>query len=249
VRPSETAPSRAAYAFAWGGALLFLISLSYFLYSYAVTFGRATPTMSSARALTWNVIVFTIFALHHSVFARIPLRSWVARICGPEIERSVYVWVASLLFILVCALWQPVAGVAWRAAGPVRYLLFLCQLAGIGLALRSAAIIDVFDLAGLRQLEARRAGEARRAPHPTRPSEFNAVGPYAWVRHPIYTGWILLVFAASPMTMTHLVFAVVSSMYLLVAIPFEERSLRAASQRGYERYMTQVPWKLIPRVF
>lgn len=209
-----------------------------------MTFARATPMMSSARALTWNVTLFTIFALHHSIFARIPLRSWVARMCGPEIERSVYVWVASLLFILVCALWQPVAGEAWEAAGPVRYVLLLCQLAGIGLVLRSVAIIDVYDLAGLR-LEAGRASRAAEADR----TEFKAVGPYAWVRHPIYTGWMLLVFAASPMTMTRLVFAVVSSVYLLVAIPFEERSLRAASQPGYERYMKQVPWKLIPRVF
>ena len=69
------------------------------------------------------------------------------------------------------------------------------------------------------------------------PDTFKAVGPYRWVRHPIYSGWLLLVFATSPMTATRFLFAVVSSAYLLLAIPLEERSLRATTGGAYERYM------------
>jgi protein-S-isoprenylcysteine O-methyltransferase Ste14 len=69
------------------------------------------------------------------------------------------------------------------------------------------------------------------------------------VRHPIYSGWLLLVFAVPTMTMTRAVFAVVSSVYLLLAIPFEERSLRTASDGAYRRYMQQVRWKLIPGIY
>jgi methanethiol S-methyltransferase len=107
------------------------------------------------------------------------------------------------------------------------------QVAGVWLTLRSAAILDVGELAGLKPVAAT--------------TEFRNTGPYGWVRHPIYTGWFLMVLAASPMTMTRLVFAVVSCAYLIVAIPFEERSMRGSGP--YERYMTKVPWRLLPHIY
>ena len=111
--------------------------------------------------------------------------------------------------------------------------MLAAQVAGIWLTLRSAAVIDGLELAGVRQ------GQV---------AEFKTAGPYGWVRHPIYLGWILVVFALGTMTMTRLVFAVVSSIYLLVAIPFEERTLRAQSD-AYADYMRQVPRKLIPGIY
>ena len=74
-------------------------------------------------------------------------------------------------------------------------------------------------------------------------------GPYRVVRHPIYSGWFLMVFAVPVMTLTQFVFAATSSVYLLIAIPFEERSLRRSSSGAYDRYMREVPWKLVPKVF
>jgi protein-S-isoprenylcysteine O-methyltransferase Ste14 len=85
--------------------------------------------------------------------------------------------------------------------------------------------------------------------NPADPTPFKTSGPYGWVRHPIYAGWFLLVFAVPVMTMTRFVFAVTSSLYLLIAIPFEERSLRSSSAGAYEQYMKQVRWKLLPHVF
>ena len=99
-------------------------------------------------------------------------------------------------------------------------------------------MIDALELAGIRQLEA--------SSHPT---EFMASGPYAWVRHPIYVAWFLMVFATPMMTATRLVFAIVSSAYLLIAIPFEERSLRTSTHGAYQRYARQVRWKLVPGLF
>jgi protein-S-isoprenylcysteine O-methyltransferase Ste14 len=86
-------------------------------------------------------------------------------------------------------------------------------------------------------------------PSAANPFEFKSVGPYGWVRHPIYTGWFLLVFATTPMTGTRLLFALVSSAYLLLAIPLEERSLRATTAGAYERYSERVKWKLVPGVY
>jgi protein-S-isoprenylcysteine O-methyltransferase Ste14 len=225
--------------FAWAGAALFSLSLAFFLYSYVATFARPA-TVTRAGAVGLDIALFTVFALHHSVFARERVRAHVTRLVPHGLERSFYVWVASLLFIAVCAAWQPVAGVWWRVEGPRVALLWGLQVFGGWLTLRSAAIIDIWDLAGVRK-----ASPA----DPAGATEFKAIGPYSWVRHPIYSGWFLLVFACSPMTGTRLLFALVSSAYLLLAIPLEERSLRATTNGAYDRYMGQVKWKLVPGVY
>ena len=219
TQPVPLKPRRGAGGLAWTGAVLFAGSLSYFLFTYAVTFGEITTGAVAPAAIAADLALFTIFALHHSVFARERVRAWMGRVVSPRKERSVYVWVASLMLIAVCALWQPVAGV-W-------------------LTLRSAAIIDIWDLAGVRQASS----------GPEGPLEFKTDGPYGWVRHPIYLGWLLLVFPMATMTMTRLVFALISSAYLVVAIPLEERSLLRASGGSYGAYMRSVRWKLIPGLF
>jgi protein-S-isoprenylcysteine O-methyltransferase Ste14 len=247
-------------AFAWTGASLFLLSLGYFVHAYAVTFAHPAIGGGAARAVTWNVALFTLFAIHHSVFARAGVREWVTRIVPPPLERSVYVWIASLLFIAVVALWRPVPGVAWHAEGAALWALRALQICGVWLTLRGAAVLDVFELAGIRNPEGFRLRGAKLPGARPRTdgvggglqasdTEFKTSGPYGWVRHPIYAGWFLIVFAASPMTMTRLVFAVVSGAYLIVAIPLEERSMRALTPGAYDRYMARVRWRLLPGVY
>ena len=234
--------------------LFFFDALLYFVYRYVVVFDREAGGPVSARAIVADVAFFSIFALHHSLFARDAFRNVITRIVG-ALERSFYVWIASALFIAVCALWRPVAGAVWRIDQPAMvWLVRAAQLAGVALTLRSASLIDVRELSGLKQLDTvgRTLSGSPGDPDKARPamqSEFKTHGPYGWVRHPIYAGWFLMVFAVSVMTMTRLVFAVTSGIYLLAAIPFEERSLRRASMGAYDRYMRQVRWKLVPRVF
>jgi protein-S-isoprenylcysteine O-methyltransferase Ste14 len=170
--------------------------------------------------------------------ARERVRQWVADTIPPRLERSLYVWISSLMFIAVSALWQPIPGIAWQASGALRWVLVGLQVAGIWLSIRSAAAIDILELSGVRQLTSS-----------PREMEFRASGPYGWVRHPIYTGWFLMVFCVPLMTMTRLVFAVVSCAYLIAAIPFEERSLLASSGGKYDRYAQQVRWKLVPGLY
>ena len=254
----------AAFLFAWAGAALFAASLVYFLFSYSVTFGETDAIGPLWPNAAVNLVLFGLFALHHSVFARTPVRSWLARTVSPQVERALYVWVASLMLIVVCALWRPLPGVAWDV-GPAGTAILWCSgwLGGIWLTLRSVAIIDVWELAGVRQVSTLKRRSPAPGPAPadaqrpadeggyrdTRPQEFRVEGPYAWVRHPIYLGWFLIVFSVTPMTMTRLMFAVVSSAYVLLAIPLEERTLRRTSGGAYERYMRQVRWRVFPGVY
>jgi protein-S-isoprenylcysteine O-methyltransferase Ste14 len=232
-------PTRGAPLFAWAGAALFAASMLYFLYTYIVTFAEtANAEAPVGRAVLVDTLLFSAFALHHSVFARLGVRAHVARFVREDLERSVYVWIASLLLIVVCVAWLPVAGAAWRASGLAAWALRMAQVIGIWLTIRSASMIDVFELSGVRQAE-----------HRMIDPDFTTVGPYGWVRHPIYAGWFIVMFAQPTMTMTKLVFAVTSCIYLLIAMPFEERSLLAATGDAYRRYTEAVRWKLIPGVY
>jgi len=231
---------------ALGGLIFFVDALLYFAYRYIFVFGREVTGAISTRAIAIDVLLFSMFALHHSVFARDPFRNRITRIVG-TLERSAYVWIASALFIAICAWWQPVAGAVWRIDQPAaRWLLNAAQLLGVLITLRSALMIDFLELAGVRQIQG--GGRVLSDP-PDQPQEFKTAGPYGWVRHPIYTGWFLMVFAVPLMTMTSFVFAATSGIYLLVAIPLEERSLRRSSSGAYDRYMREVRWKLVPHLF
>jgi protein-S-isoprenylcysteine O-methyltransferase Ste14 len=214
--------------------------------------------------------LFSLFALHHSVFARERVRAWVARTVPASLERSFYVWVASALFIAVCALWQPIGGVAWSVPPPAGWLLYGLLAIGVWLSVRSAGVIDVWELAGVRQVEGRqgaRAGDRRAREsgahaagvrHPTSVpdvtgagtgGQFKTTGPYGIVRHPIYLGWFLMVFGVPQMTMTRLVFALVSCGYLLMAIPLEEATLRRTTAGEYQEYTRLVRWRILPGIY
>jgi protein-S-isoprenylcysteine O-methyltransferase Ste14 len=225
-----------ARLFAWIGAGLFVLSLSYFVYSYWAVFGRPTDGPLGTGVVVWNVVLFSVFALHHTVFARERIRQALTQALGP-LERSFYVWVASLLFIAVCRLWLPLPGIVWEVEGAARFILIFLQIGGIAFSVYSAAAIDIWELAGIRQLNSQRE------------LEFKTTGPYGLVRHPIYLGWFLIVFAVGTMTTTRFVFAVVSCVYILLAIPFEERSLLRSTNGAYDRYIQNVPRKLIPGLY
>lgn len=223
--------------FRWIGALVFLLSLLSFAFVYMVRL--SVPAMDEGhfvRDAVFNVTLFTVFALHHSLMARTGAKAWITRLVPPLLERSVYVWIASLLFLAVCWLWRPLPGVIWQTRGP-SIALYIAQIFGVVLTIASARIVGVWELAGVQQ------------PDHTKAIEFRASGPFGLVRHPIYLGWILMVFAVPTMTTSRLVFAVISTLYLIVAIPLEERSLLETHPTQYGAYQKQMRWKLIPYVW
>lgn len=224
---------------AWLGGLLFVVSLGAFGVLYGITLGEPAPDGTPvAPALLSDIVLFSLFALHHSLMARTGARRWIAGRLPAGLERSVFVWVASLLFIGVCWLWQPLPGYAWILDGPGAWIGRAAQLFGVWITLRSAAMLDPLELAGIRQVSGTE-----------RPVVFKVDGPYGLVRHPIYLGWLFLVFGAPVMTMSRLVMAVVSSAYLIAAIPWEEASLVEGFGDTYRAYQRQVPWRILPRLW
>lgn len=227
--PGTTGPG------AWVGALLFAISLAAFLFSYAFTFAGQPATSRPIGDAVVNLLLFALFASHHSLFARPRIRAWVARTVPVLPERTVYVGVASLLLILVCWSWRLLPGTIWNVEGASAVLLHTVQFAGILLVISSAAVVGVRDLAGLSPSHGG--------------SDVKVRGPYRWIRHPIYAGWLLLTFGVPLMSTTRFVFAVASGAYLLIAMPLEERTLRNMMPEAYPRYTTQVRWRLLPGLY
>jgi len=227
--------SLVARAYVTGGAMIFVVALATGAWRF-VTLGTAPDEGPLIEGLLINTLLFGVFALHHSVLARGPVKARVTRLVSPPLERPTYVWVASLLFIGVCIAWRPIAGTLYRMPPPWAWAVGTLQFAGGILTLDAARRIDVRVLAGLR-------------PEPAESGELVARGTYRFVRHPIYLGWVLLVWAASDMTTGRLVFAAISTAYLVVAVPFEERSLRRRFGPSYDAYRHTVRWRIVPGLY
>jgi methanethiol S-methyltransferase len=238
-------PSRhSALIVAWIGAALFVASLVWFAYCYLVRFGQATATGPVLAPVLVNLLLFSAFALHHSALARSGAKETIRRIVPAELERSLYAWVASLLFLAVCTWWQPVPGLLYELHGPWRAAAWALQLLAVLLTLRASQALDALDLAGVRAVQ--------RADTPAMPAEHQALnmrGLYGFVRHPLYFAWALFVFATPAMTGTRAAFAVISTAYLMIAIPWEERDLVATFGQEYEAYRRRVRTRMIPGVY
>ena len=224
-----------ARAYVIGGALIFVVALATGTWRF-VTLGTAPDEGPLVEGLLINTLLFGVFSLHHSVLAREPVKARVSRLVSPPLERPTYVWVASLLFIAACLAWRPIAGLVYRIPPPWAWALGGLQFAGGILTLDAARRIDLRVLAGLR-------------PEPAQAGTLVARGTYRFVRHPIYLGWVLLVWAASDMTTGRLVFAAISTAYLVVAVPFEERSLRRRFGPSYDGYRHTVRWRIVPGLY
>jgi protein-S-isoprenylcysteine O-methyltransferase Ste14 len=216
----------------WSGGALFVVSLAWCAWWYLFTAGGSRP-YSGPAAIAADTLLFALFALHHSLFARDTAKSWLNRVPA-DLQRSLYVSIASLLLIVVCAVWQPIGGDLYRA-GRLSPLHVAVQIAGLWVIAKAVSKIDPLELAGIR---------------PARSAEpLQTSGPYRWVRHPLYLGWVLVVFATPHVTGDRLAFAALSTAYLIAAVPWEERSLVGAFGDDYIRYQRDVRWRIIPFIY
>lgn len=232
--------SRARQFAATLGGLLFAASLLYFGVMYANRFGEnAAPGTSIAAAVLVNVLLFAAFGAHHSVFARAGIKSRV-RAVVPGLDRTVYVVIASILFGVMTAFWQLVPGTLWRVEGVAAWLLYSVQLSGFVLAFAAGRLVDPLELAGVRPAVPPPAGSPFAPVH---------AGPYRFIRHPLYLAILLAVWATPVMTMTRLLVAVLSTAYVVIAIPLEERDLRNHFGASYDTFARTVRYRLVPGLY
>ncbi len=229
------------------GVIAYAVFFGSFLYAvgFIGNFGvphtlDSAPTAGLATSLLINLGLLGLFALQHSVMARPAFKRWMTRFVPTSAERSTYVLASSLALIAIFAHWQPLGGVVWTVTDPtLRGVIWGCFAFGWLLVLVSTFLINHFDLFGLRQVWLQLIGR------PYTEIGFRTPGPYRYVRHPLYVGWFFAFWATPTMTVSHLVFALATTGYILIAIQLEERDLVAHLGEDYRRYRERVPM-LIP---
>jgi protein-S-isoprenylcysteine O-methyltransferase Ste14 len=200
----------------------------------------AVPTAPLLTALIVNTLLLGLFAVQHSVMARPAFKKWWTGLTSPHNERSTYVLLSSIALIILFRYWQPMGGVIWSLeSGPAVTLMWAGFAFGWGLVLVSTFLINHFDLFGLRHVWLYFRGE------PYTNLRFSTPGPYKLVRHPLYVGWIFAFWCTPIMTIAHLFFAVVTTIYILLAIQWEEKDLIDVHGEDYKNYKRRVPM-LIP---
>jgi protein-S-isoprenylcysteine O-methyltransferase Ste14 len=202
------------------------------------------PPTSLAWALAIDVVLLLAFALQHSVMARPAFKIRWTRLVPEPIERSTYVLASCLVLIALMALWRPLDIVIWNVINPVGWWLAMALFAvGWLLVPLVSLAINHFDLFGVRQVWLHLAGR------PYTPLPFHTPLPYNLVRHPLYIGWGIAFWATPSMTLGHLLFAVLMSVYMVAASRVEERDLVDYFGPAYEDYRRNVPaFFPLPRV-
>ena len=200
------------------------------------------PAGSTAEALIVNLLLMTLFAVQHSVMARKGFKQWWTRFVPKVIERSTYVLLASLVLLFLFWQWRPLPAVVWQIED-MQLAMVVTAVSHIGwlIVFGSTFLINHFELFGLHQVANNLSG--RPMPEP----RFRVPLFYKFVRHPLYLGFIIAFWAAPTMTVGHLLFAAVTTAYILVAIQLEERDLIALFGDEYRRYRSRVsmllPWR------
>jgi protein-S-isoprenylcysteine O-methyltransferase Ste14 len=191
--------------------------------------------VSMGTALLVNLGLLALFAVQHSVMARPAFKRWWTRIVPESAERSTYVLFSSVALILLFWFWQPMGGDIWNITASWGVdAMYAVYAAGWALLLYSTFLINHFDLFGLRQVWLQLIGK------PCAPLNFKTPWLYRQVRHPIYVGWLMIIWATPTMSVAHFVFALMSTAYILIGLRLEERDLIAAHPE-YADYMKRVP--------
>jgi methanethiol S-methyltransferase len=188
-------------------------------------------SMSLTKAILIDAVLVLVFALQHSIMARPIFKRWWTSFVPEPVERSTYVLFASLCLLLVMWQWQPIGGLIWSVDNIYIETFLLCTYAfGWTLVILSTFLINHFDMFGLRQTWLYFKNK-QYVPLPFRTPLF-----YRFVRHPLYLGFIVAFWATPLMTATHLLFAILTTVYILIAIVFEEKDLVSNFGESYIAY-------------
>lgn len=232
------------------GVVAYLIFLGTFLYLVAfvgdlpgapqtVSYGRQADI---ATALITDIMLIALFGVQHSVMARKGFKQAWTRIVPEPIERSMYVLMSSVVLCIMFYVWLPIPRTIWQVDNAIGAgILWALFALGWVIVLLSTFLINHFELFGLHQVYRNLRGGASITP------QFRQPFFYRFVRHPLYSGFLLAFWATPYMTAGHLLFAAGMTVYIVIAIGYEEKDLIALFGQQYQDYRTRVGM-LAPRI-
>lgn len=235
----------AALIYGLASYLVFFLSFVYtvaFIGNYLVPKSIDVGSESGlAQSTLIDMVLLVAFSVQHSVMARPAFKRWWTSIVPASCERSTYVLISSLLLILIFWQWRPIVTTIWLVEGWPAAMLTAISWIGWLTALTSTYMIDHFELFGLRQVFDPLRGAAARV------QPFKTPLLYRLVRHPLMLGFLLAFWSTPHMTAGHLLFAFMTTGYILVGVRLEERDLVANYGASYQQYRRCVPM-LMPRL-
>jgi protein-S-isoprenylcysteine O-methyltransferase Ste14 len=231
------------------GFICYVMFLAAFLYAVGFVGNVVVPkgiddgeASAPGKSIVINVSLLALFACQHSLMARPAFKRWWRTIVPEPIERSTYVLFTSLILFLIYWQWQPMPDAVWDVGqSALKWPILAVCLLGWLILLAATFMIDHFELFGLKQVWY----YLRAKPLPETAFQTNLL--YRYTRHPIMLGFVIAFWAAPTMSQGHLLFAVITTVYILIAIQIEEHDLMTMIGDDYRKYRNQVSM-LIPVV-
>lgn len=193
--------------------------------------GRPGPLMPS---LLINGALLSLFVIQHTIMARPAFKRWWTKIIPQSIERSTFVLLASSILLLTFWQWRPLPQVIWSVGGWAGTALSIISLCGYAIVFIASCTISHFDLFGLRQTWIRFKDRAYA------PVGFRLAGFYRLVRHPLMVGFLIAFWATPKMSVGHLFFSIMTTLYIFMGTHVEERDLIAEHGERYLEYKRNV---------
>ncbi|QDU66841.1 methyltransferase family protein [Engelhardtia mirabilis] len=217
------------------GTFLYLIAFVVGLPQVPFTLDGA-PVTSTGLALAIDVALVALFGIQHAIMARPAFKRRWTKLVPASIERSTFMVATCVCLALIFTQWRALPGTVWSVENQALAIgLWSLNGLGWGMVLLSTFLIDHFDLFGLRQTWLAFRGRQYTAPRYVERSLYRVV------RHPLMLGMLIAFWATPVMSVSHLMFSLTFTGYVLIGTRIEERTLVELHGEDYRDYARRVP--------
>ena len=195
--------------------------------------------LSVQAALVVDGILCLAFFVQHSGMVRRSFQRRFDSLAPGRYRGAVYAIASGITLLILLLLWQRVEPTVISIEGPLRWCFYGALLASLAGFVWSSRSLGAFDALGIQPVLAQATGtQAHDMPLTVR-------GAYRWVRHPIYTASLLLIWSQPDLTYDRILFNITWTGWIIIGGVLEERDLVANFGISYLEYQRKVPM-LIP---
>jgi protein-S-isoprenylcysteine O-methyltransferase Ste14 len=221
-----------------GGLMIFMIFL------FRGSYNLVDLRMSDIQVLIFDAFLCLLFFTQHSLMARKPFRQWLARFFPMQYSGAFYAVASGIAVLPLVVFWQEAAYTLVSPQGLIRLFLralFILAIAGVAWTIWSLGLFVNFRLQPMVDDLRDKQSVSRLV---------TGRGPYRWIRHPLYLSSLLMIWSYPDLTLDRLLFNLLFTTWVIIAIILEERGLVATFGEAYRNYQREVPilipWRILP---